>query len=61
VIEVKRTSLGSGDHITILQDGRDGVGLDWSRVAVATQVDVVHHDRMKASSMELEELAMKLR
>jgi hypothetical protein len=54
---VKCTSLGGGNHIAILQDCRDGISLDWSRVTVATQVDVVHHDRMKTSNVELEESA----
>lgn len=47
------TGLSNGNNITILNRSRDGVCLNRGRVLVATQVDVLHHDRVEPGGMKL--------
>jgi hypothetical protein len=46
-------SLSHGDDISRLQDSWDGVGLHWCGILVATKVDIVDHNWVKARSVEL--------
>jgi len=46
-------SLSHSDDISRLQDSWDGVGLHWCGILVATKVDIVDHNWVKARSVEL--------
>jgi hypothetical protein len=50
---VSLTSLSSCDDIAVLENSRDGVGLDRGGVGIAAEVNVVDHCWVKTSSMEL--------
>jgi len=50
----KLTSLSDGNDVTILNSGGDSVGLHGCGDLVATEFDVLHHDGMKSSCVELE-------
>jgi hypothetical protein len=47
------TSLGHSNDVPRLQDSWDGVGLHWCGILVATKVDIVDHNWVKARSVEL--------
>ena len=51
--EVAHTSLRNSNHIMVLQDGWQAIGLDRSRNAVSTELDVLQHHRMQTSVREL--------
>lgn len=48
-----RTSLSNSDNVVTLQDGRQAVRLDRRRHSVATELDVLKHDRMESCIFEL--------
>jgi hypothetical protein len=47
------TSLSHSDDVSRLQNSRDGIGLHWGGILVATEVDIVDHNWVKARSVEL--------
>jgi hypothetical protein len=47
------TRLSSPDHIEVVEHSRNGVSLDGGRDFVATQHDVLEHDRVQTSGVEL--------
>jgi hypothetical protein len=49
----KITSLSHSDDVPSLQDSWDGVGLHWCRILVATKVNIVDHNWVKARSVKL--------
>lgn len=55
---VVHTSLSSCDDIARLENSRDSVCLNRCWVGITTEIDVVDHDWMKSSGMELLKSAM---
>ena len=47
------TCLSSSDDVVTAHDGRNGVGLNRSRVVVVAQLDIVNHNGMKTGGGEL--------
>ena len=47
------TSLGSGNHVVTLQNGRNCVSLDWSGFCVIAQGNVFEHDWVQPAIFEL--------
>lgn len=47
------TSLRNGDDVAALDGCRDRVSLNRSWILVTAQLDVLHHDGMQASVVEL--------
>jgi len=45
--------LSHSDDISRLQDSWDGVGLHWCGILIATKVNIVDHNWVKARSVEL--------
>ena len=47
------TSLSGGNDVATLENSRDGVSLNRSRVLITTELNVLEHDRVEASFGEL--------
>ena len=47
------TSLSNADHVIVLENCRDGIGLDGSGIGITAKLDVLLHDRVKTCIVEL--------
>ena len=60
IFERVLTSLSSGDDIVSSDNSRNGVGLNWSWAVIAAELDVLDHDWVETSVLELQIVSARL-